>query len=153
MKRIVITLPKPFTKFIVPNIDTVHNRAPIEIMRGCTRGCRFCHAGMVTRPVRERPVQEIMAAIAEIVQHTGFEEISLLSLSSSDYVWVEELAEEVNRVYKDAGLSLSLPSLRIESASADLLGENRRHAPQRLHLRAGSGNRENARFDQQVCAR
>ncbi len=121
LKRIVLTLPKPFTKFIVPNIDTVHNRAPIEIMRGCTRGCRFCHAGMVTRPVRERPVAEIMAAIAEIVEHTGFEEISLLSLSSSDYVWVEELAEEVNRVYKDAGLSLSLPSLRIESASADLL--------------------------------
>ena len=121
LKRIVITLPKPFTKFIVPNIDTVHNRAPIEIMRGCTRGCRFCHAGMVTRPVRERPVQEIMSAIEEIVRHTGFEEISLLSLSSSDYVWVEELAEEVNRVYKEAGLSLSLPSLRIESASADLL--------------------------------
>ncbi len=121
LKRIVVTLPKPFTKFIVPNIDTVHNRAPIEIMRGCTRGCRFCHAGMVTRPVRERPVPEIMAAIAEIVQYTGFEEISLLSLSSSDYVWVEELAEEVNRVYADAGLSLSLPSLRIESASADLL--------------------------------
>lgn len=121
LKRIVITLPEPFTKFIVPNIDTVHNRAPIEIMRGCTRGCRFCHAGMVTRPVRERPVQEIMDAIAKIVKNTGFEEISLLSLSSSDYVWVEELAEEVNRVYKDAGLSLSLPSLRIESASADLL--------------------------------
>ena len=121
LKRIVLTLPKPFTKFIVPNIDTVHNRAPIEIMRGCTRGCRFCHAGMVTRPVRERPVQEIMEAIEEIVNHTGFEEISLLSLSSSDYVWVEDLAEEVNRVYKDAGLSLSLPSLRIESASADLL--------------------------------
>ena len=121
LKRIVITLPKPFTKFIVPNIDTVHNRAPIEIMRGCTRGCRFCHAGMVTRPVRERPVQEIMTAIDEIVRHTGFEEISLLSLSSSDYVWVKELAEEVNRVYKEAGLSLSLPSLRIESASADLL--------------------------------
>lgn len=121
LKRIVIALPKPFTKFIVPNIDTVHNRAPIEIMRGCTRGCRFCHAGMVTRPVRERPVQEIMAAIDEIVKYTGFEEISLLSLSSSDYVWVKELAAEVNRVYKDAGLSLSLPSLRIESASADLL--------------------------------
>ena len=121
LKRIVLTLPKPFTKFIVPNIDTVHNRAPIEIMRGCTRGCRFCHAGMVTRPVRERPVDEIMAAIDEIVRYTGFEEISLLSLSSSDYAWVEELAEAVNREYADAGLSLSLPSLRIESASADLL--------------------------------
>jgi radical SAM family uncharacterized protein len=121
LKRIVVTLPEPFTEFIVPNVDTVHNRAPIEIMRGCTRGCRFCHAGMVTRPVRERPVQEIMDAIAKIVENTGFEEISLLSLSSSDYVWIEELADEVNRVYKDAGLSLSLPSLRIESASADLL--------------------------------
>jgi len=121
LKRIVITLPPPFTKFIVPNIDTVHNRAPIEIMRGCTRGCRFCHAGMVTRPVRERPVREIMAAIDDIVQQTGYEEISLLSLSSSDYAWVEELAEAVNREYADAGLSLSLPSLRIESASADLL--------------------------------
>lgn len=129
LKRIVITLPEPFTKFIVPNIDTVHNRAPIEIMRGCTRGCRFCHAGMVTRPVRERPVKEIMDSIDKIVKNTGFEEISLLSLSSSDYVWVEELAEEVNRVYKEAGLSLSLPSLRIESASADLLeklGDTRR---------------------------
>ena len=121
LKRIVVTLPKPFTGFLVPNIDTVHNRAPIEIMRGCTRGCRFCHAGMVTRPVRERPVPEVMEAIAEIVAKTGFEEISLLSLSSSDYVWVGELADEVNRVYKDAGLSMSLPSLRIESASAELL--------------------------------
>ena len=94
-----------------------------------------------------------MAAIAEIVQHTGFEEISLLSLSSSDYVWVEELAEEVNRVYKDAGLSLSLPSLRIESASADLLEKDRRNAAQRLHLRARSSDRKNARYDQQVRAR
>lgn len=129
LKRIVPVLPKPFTQFIVPNIDTVHNRAPIEIMRGCTRGCRFCHAGMITRPVRERPVQEIMEAIAEIVQNTGFEEISLLSLSSSDYIWVKELVTEVNRVYKDAGLSMSLPSLRIETASADLLdalGDTRR---------------------------
>lgn len=129
LKRIVPVLPEPFTDFIVPNIDTVHNRAPIEIMRGCTRGCRFCHAGMVTRPVRERPVDEIMAAIEKIVASTGFEEISLLSLSSSDYVWVHELVSEVNRVYKGAGLSMSLPSLRIESASADLLdalGDTRR---------------------------
>jgi radical SAM family uncharacterized protein len=129
LKRIVPVMPKPFTKFLVPNIDTVHNRAPIEIMRGCTRGCRFCHAGMVTRPVRERPVDEIMEAIAEIVANTGFEEISLLSLSSSDYVWVHELVAEVNRVYKDAGLSMSLPSLRLETSSAELLdglGDTRR---------------------------
>ena len=98
-------------------------------MRGCTRGCRFCHAGMITRPVRERTVDEVMAAIDEIVEHTGFEEISLLSLSSSDYVYVHELTKAINDKYKDAGLSMSLPSLRIESASTDLLdaiGDTRR---------------------------
>lgn len=129
LKRIVPVLPKPFTRFLIPNIDTVHNRAPIEIMRGCTRGCRFCHAGMITRPVRERPVPEVMEAIAEIVASTGFEEISLLSLSSSDYVYVHELADAIHQKYHDSGLSISLPSLRIESASADLLdklGDTRR---------------------------
>ena len=129
LKRIVPVLPKPFTKFLVPNIDTVHNRAPIEIMRGCTRGCRFCHAGMITRPVRERRVPEVMNAIQEIIDSTGFEEISLLSLSSSDYVYVHELADAVNEKYAGSGLSLSLPSLRIESTSADLLdkiGDTRR---------------------------
>ncbi|MEQ8677626.1 MAG: TIGR03960 family B12-binding radical SAM protein [Aggregatilineales bacterium] len=129
LKRIVPTLPKPFTRFLVPNIDTVHNRAPIEIMRGCTRGCRFCHAGMVTRPVRERRVPEVMQAIEDIIASTGFEEISLLSLSSSDYIYVHELADAVKEKYNGSGLSLSLPSLRIESTSADLLdklGDTRR---------------------------
>ncbi|MCB9461578.1 MAG: TIGR03960 family B12-binding radical SAM protein [Anaerolineaceae bacterium] len=129
LKRVVTILPKPFTKFIVPNIDTVHNRAPIEIMRGCTRGCRFCHAGMVTRPVRERPVDEVMRSIAEIVENTGFEEISLLSLSSSDYVYVHELTQRIQDEYKEAGLTMSLPSLRIETASSELLdriGDTRR---------------------------
>ncbi len=129
LKRVVPVLPKPFTKFLIPNIDTVHNRAPIEIMRGCTRGCRFCHAGMVTRPVRERPVPEVMAAIEEIVANTGFEEISLLSLSSSDYVYVDELTETIQDTYAESGLSMSLPSLRIESTSAELLdriGDTRR---------------------------
>jgi radical SAM family uncharacterized protein len=130
LKRIVPTLPKPFTNFLVPNIDTVHNRAPIEIMRGCTRGCRFCHAGMITRPVRERPVPEVMDAIEAIIHATGFEEISLLSLSSSDYAYVHELADAVHGKYAGSGLSLSLPSLRIESTSTDLLdklGDTRRH--------------------------
>ena len=129
LKRIVPVLPKPFTEFLVPNIDTVHNRAPIEIMRGCTRGCRFCHAGMVTRPVRERSVQEVVDAIGEIMQNTGFEEISLLSLSSSDYRDVHELVSAVHTTYSESGLSMSLPSLRIETASAELLsklGDTRR---------------------------
>ena len=121
LKRIVPILNKPFTKFLVPNVATVHNRAPVEIMRGCTRGCRFCHAGMVTRPVRERPVREIVEAVDEIVRNTGFEEIGLLSLSSSDYGPVKELVTEIGQRYGSQGLSISLPSLRIESTSVELL--------------------------------
>ncbi len=121
LKRIVPVLPRPFTRFLVPNVDTVHNRAPIEIMRGCTRGCRFCHAGMVTRPVRERPVEEIVAAVEEIVKNTGFEEIGLLSLSSSDFGEVKRLVREIGDRWGAQGLSIGLPSLRIESMSADLM--------------------------------
>lgn len=121
VKRIVPKLPPPPTKFIVPYIDTIHNRIPIEIMRGCTRGCRFCHAGMITRPVRERPVSEIVAAIETALEQTGFEEVGLLSLSSSDYTNILELVEAVSEKFKGRNLSISLPSLRIESFSIDLM--------------------------------
>jgi radical SAM superfamily enzyme YgiQ (UPF0313 family) len=120
-KRIVPILPKPFTRFLVPHVDTVHNRAPIEIMRGCTRGCRFCHAGMVTRPVRERSVAEVVWAAEEIVRSTGFEELSLLSLSSSDYTHVKDLVKAISARFAGQGLSVSLPSLRIETVSVDLM--------------------------------
>jgi radical SAM family uncharacterized protein len=120
-KRIVPVLPPPVTRFIVPYVDTVHNRAPIEIMRGCTRGCRFCHAGMITRPVRERPVQEILEAIEEALKHTGFEEIGLLSLSSSDYTHILELVKAVGERFAGQHLGISLPSLRIESFSVELM--------------------------------
>ncbi len=121
LKRVVPILPEPFTRFIVPNVDTVHNRAPIEIMRGCTRGCRFCHAGMVTRPVRERTVEEVVAAVDQVVRNTGFEEIGLLSLSSSDYTHVKRLVREIGDRWGAQGLSIGLPSLRIETMSADLM--------------------------------
>ena len=120
-KRIEAALPPPTTRFIVPYVDTVHNRAPIEIMRGCTRGCRFCHAGMITRPVRERSVDEVIKAIEEAIRYTGFEEIGLLSLSSSDYTHVVELVEKVHQRFGEEHLSVSLPSLRIESVSVDLM--------------------------------
>ena len=120
-KRIVAKLPPPTTNFIVPYVDTVHNRIPVEIMRGCTRGCRFCQAGMITRPVRERPVEEIVAALEEALAKTGFEEIGLLSLSSSDYTHILELAQAVSARFTGRHLAVSLPSLRIESFSVDLM--------------------------------
>jgi radical SAM family uncharacterized protein len=128
LKTIVPILPPPVTDFVIPFVETVHNRAPIEIMRGCTRGCRFCHAGMVTRPVRERPVDEVLQAMERILETTGYEEIALLSLSSSDYTYVLELTERIQGRFGDLGLSITLPSLRTETVSTQLmdnLGDNR----------------------------
>lgn len=121
VKRIAPQMPPPTTRFIVPYMDIVHNRIPIEIMRGCTRGCRFCHAGMITRPVRERTVEEVVSAIETALEQTGFEEIGLLSLSSSDYTHVVELVNAVSERFAGRNLKISLPSLRIESVSVDLM--------------------------------
>ncbi|MBX7237431.1 MAG: TIGR03960 family B12-binding radical SAM protein [Caldilineales bacterium] len=121
MKRIVAVLPPPVTDFIVPYVDIVHNRAPIEIQRGCTRGCRFCQAGMIFRPVRARPLAEVLAAVDRVVEATGFEEISFLSLSSSDYPFIQALVDGVVDKHGARRLSIGLPSLRIESFSVELM--------------------------------
>lgn len=126
-KRIVAKLPPPPVKFIVPNIEVVHNRVSVEIMRGCTRGCRFCQAGMITRPVRERSVQEVVDAADQAVRSTGFEELALMSLSSSDYTYVNELVDAISKRFEGRKLTVSLPSLRIESVSVDLMDKLKQH--------------------------
>lgn len=123
LKRIVPKLPPPVTDFIVPYIDVTHDRIPIEITRGCTRGCRFCQAGMITRPVRERTVEEIVSAIETAVENTGIDQVGLLSLSSSDHDDIVPLVKEVSRRFRDRKIRISLPSLRIESVSVELMDE------------------------------
>ena len=120
-KRILAKLPPPVTRLLVPNIEVVHDRVSIEIMRGCTRGCRFCHAGMVNRPIRERSVDDILKSIEESLAATGYEQISLLSLSSSDHKHVVELVDSVQQRFKDKRLAVTLPSLRIASFSVELM--------------------------------
>ncbi|MDF1513390.1 MAG: TIGR03960 family B12-binding radical SAM protein [Anaerolineae bacterium] len=119
-KRVLSRLPDPPIAQIVPNIDTVHNRAVIEIQRGCTRGCRFCQAGTITRPIRERPVEEIVQAASAIIQNTGYEELALLSLSSADYTHIKKLLEKLLQEFEGKNVSIAVPSLRIESFSVDL---------------------------------
>lgn len=122
-KRILSTFNEAFfpTNFLVPNIDTVHDRAMIEIFRGCTRGCRFCQAGMLYRPIRERSVDNIMDIVDKTMKQTGFEELSLTSLSTLDYSQIEPLINKLVDKYEDQKIGISLPSLRLDSFSVDIL--------------------------------
>jgi radical SAM family uncharacterized protein len=121
-KRIIENLDEVFypTKFVVPYMDIVHDRAMLEIFRGCTHGCRFCQAGMIYRPVREKSVERLAKLARDIIDYTGYGEISLASLSTSDYSALKELTEILTDEFRSCQVGLSLPSLRIDAFSIQL---------------------------------
>lgn len=110
---------------VVPLLRTVHDRLAIEIRRGCTNGCRFCQAGMITRPVRERSVEQVVEIAKQGIQNTGYDEVSLLSLSSADYTSIGTLVRRIAREFPAGRISVSLPSLRINAFDVDLAEEIR----------------------------
>ena len=110
-------------KPVVPFIKCTQDRAVLEIQRGCIRGCRFCQAGQLYRPVRERDVEKLKAMAMEILANTGHEEISLSSLSSSDYSKLEELTDFLIEECSKKFVNISLPSLRIDNYALDAFGK------------------------------
>ncbi len=110
-------------KPLVPLAETVHERYSVEIFRGCTRGCRFCQAGMITRPVRERSIETIGAMVQGGIEATGLEEVGLLSLSSADHSEIAEITHQLADRYEDTNVSLSLPSTRVDAFNIDLANE------------------------------
>ncbi|MCL2403398.1 MAG: TIGR03960 family B12-binding radical SAM protein [Coriobacteriia bacterium] len=105
---------------LVPYAEPIHDRLTVEVRRGCTRGCRFCQAGITYRPVRERSADMIVAAAVSGIERTGFDEVSLTSLSTTDYSLIEEVLQRLKRRFAGTGVSVSIPSLRVDNFSVDL---------------------------------
>lgn len=122
-KRIIKNLDETYfpDRLIVPFTDIVHDRIMLELFRGCTRGCRFCQAGFIYRPVRERSADRLLELAKKLEETTGYEEISLTSLSTSDYTGLGRLTEDLIKEMEPRRVNLSLPSLRVDSFSLDLM--------------------------------
>lgn len=124
-KRIITDLDNLYypESFVVPSIEIVHDRAMAEIFRGCIRGCRFCQAGFLYRPVREKSPEVIDRQCHMLCNNTGYDEVSLSSLSSSDYTKIGELLGNLTKWSKDENVSISLPSLRVDGFSDEILSK------------------------------
>ncbi|NCO76016.1 MAG: TIGR03960 family B12-binding radical SAM protein [Cyanobacteria bacterium] len=128
LRRVATPIPH-YSIGLVPYVQTVHDRLTIEIRRGCTRGCRFCQPGMLTRPARDVEPKEVVESIVEGMKQTGFNEFSLLSLSCSDYLSLPAVGIEIKNRLKDENISLSLPSQRVDRFDeniANIIGGTRK---------------------------
>ncbi|SFC30861.1 TIGR03960 family B12-binding radical SAM protein [Clostridium uliginosum] len=110
-------------KFIVPYSEIVHDRVVLETFRGCTNGCRFCQAGMIYRPIREKKREDLVKQARELIKNTGYQEISLSSLSTCDYSEIEELIKELMSEHQENKVAIALPSIRVDAFSVDLIKE------------------------------
>lgn len=111
---------EPIAQRIVPYLETVQDRLSIEVLRGCARGCRFCQAGMTYRPVRERPLEQIVDATSQALAACGYDEVSLSSLSTTDHSQCQALLGELSRLTDDRGIRVSLPSQRLDAFGVDM---------------------------------